>query len=169
MKMKAKRMPMNERIENKLHQAFHFFDKYFSPFGCLSKKIGFGMIFYLFLQRQVYMKKTLLILFTLIVGSAGLMANGPFGPIEEQKSNNIKLAQNYPNPANVKTYINLDYKGSDVTFKIYDVLGQLVEEIEVIQKTIVLDVSAYPDGIYLYTLEVDGEKMTRRMTVKHDR
>lgn len=169
MKMKAKRMPMNERIEINCTKPFTFLTNISLLLDACLKKIGFGMIFYLFLQRQVYMKKTLLILFTLIVGSAGLMANGPFGPIEEQKSNNIKLAQNYPNPANVKTYINLDYKGSDVTFKIYDVLGKLVEEIEVIQKTIVLDVSAYPDGIYLYTLEVDGEKMTRRMTVKHDR
>lgn len=115
------------------------------------------------------MKRTLLILFTLFITSASIRANEPIGPNEQQKSDKVKLAQNYPNPANVKTYINLDFKGNDVTFKVYDVLGKLVEEIEVIQKTLVLDVSAYPDGIYLYTLEVDGEKVTRRMTVKHDR
>lgn len=116
------------------------------------------------------MIRTLLILFFITLTGNLLFANGdPTNPSAQQKNPVIRLDQNYPNPANIKTYIKLNYTGEEVSFRIYDVLGKLVEEIEVIDKTIVLDVSSYPDGIYLYTLEVDGEKITRRMTVKHDR
>lgn len=114
-------------------------------------------------------KFLILLIFIASTGNA-LFANGdPTNPSSQQKAPVIRLDQNYPNPANIKTYIKLNYTGEEVSFRIYDVLGKLVEEIEVIDKTIILDVSSYPDGIYLYTLEVDGEKITRRMTVKHDR
>jgi hypothetical protein len=84
----------------------------------------------------------------------------------ELNGNTLKLGQNYPNPAQGKTYIDVSFAAPEATLKIYNVLGKLVEEVSVVDKRIILDVSNYPEGVYLYTLEADGEKVTRRMTVK---
>ena len=78
----------------------------------------------------------------------------------------IKLGQNYPNPATNKTVIDVSFASSEATLIVYNVLGKVVEEITVVDKKIVLDVTNYPEGVYLYTLEADGEKVTRRMTVR---
>ncbi len=84
----------------------------------------------------------------------------------ELNGNTLKLGQNYHNPAQGKTYIDVAFSSAEATLKIYNVLGKLVEEITVVDKRIVIDVTNYPEGVYLYTLEADGEKVTRRMTVK---
>lgn len=78
----------------------------------------------------------------------------------------IRLGQNYPNPANGKTIIDLSFSSPEATLTIYNVLGKVVDEYKVVDKRIVLDVTNYPEGVYLYTLEADGEKITRRMTVR---
>lgn len=92
-------------------------------------------------------------------------AIGPVNP-SSAESQSIKLGQNYPNPANGKTVIDVSFTSSEATITIYNVLGRVVDEITVIDKRVVLDVTNYPEGVYLYTLEADGEKLTRRMTVR---
>lgn len=78
----------------------------------------------------------------------------------------IKLGQNYPNPAADKTYIDVSFTTQEATLSVYNVLGHLVEQKTVTGNRIILDVSEYPEGVYLYTLEAGGEKLTRRMTVQ---
>lgn len=92
-------------------------------------------------------------------------AIGPIYP-SDTEAQSIKLGQNYPNPANSKTVIDLSFTSSEATLTIYNVLGKVVDEFSVIDKRFILDVTNYPEGVYLYTLEADGEKLTRRMTVR---
>ena len=115
------------------------------------------------------MKQNLLLLLILGVFAMGtqsaLASNTDGDPITETTAI-IKLGQNYPNPATNKTIIDVSFGSSGATLVIYNVLGKVVEEITVLDKKIILDVTNYPEGVYLYTLEADGEKVTRRMTVR---
>ncbi|MFM9944352.1 MAG: T9SS type A sorting domain-containing protein, partial [Bacteroidia bacterium] len=79
----------------------------------------------------------------------------------------VVLGQNYPNPAKGKTVILVEFTSSEAVLSIYNVLGKLVEHrlISADQKRITLDVSDYKEGIYLYSIEADGQKVTKRMTV----
>ncbi len=77
----------------------------------------------------------------------------------------IKLGQNYPNPAVGKTYIEVVFEG-EATLTVYNVVGKLIEARTVTSNMITLDVSNYMEGIYLYTLESNGEQVTKRMTVR---
>ena len=77
----------------------------------------------------------------------------------------IKLGQNYPNPAVGKTFIEAEFTG-EATLTIYNVVGKVIEARVVTSGVIELDVSNYTEGIYLYTLESSGEKITKRMKVK---
>ncbi|MCB0733642.1 MAG: T9SS type A sorting domain-containing protein [Flavobacteriales bacterium] len=116
------------------------------------------------------MKRTLLLLcmVTLFVAlgtlsSVGAADNHTVTSVHGEK---VKLGQNYPNPAVGRTYIEVDFEGEEATLTVYNVVGKLIEERVVTSKLIVLDVSQYDEGIYLYTLEANGEKITKRMTVK---
>lgn len=86
--------------------------------------------------------------------------------INDTQSDKIKLGQNYPNPAVGRTYIEIEFATPDATITIYNVVGKLIETRVVSTKLIVIDVSMYNEGIYLYTLESGGEKITKRMTVR---
>lgn len=78
----------------------------------------------------------------------------------------VTLSQNYPNPAINSTTIHVNFTAAEAELRVYNVLGKLIEARPIVEKTIVLDVRSYEPGVYLYTLEADGEKLTRRMTVK---
>ncbi len=79
----------------------------------------------------------------------------------------VVLGQNYPNPAKGKTVILVEFASNEAILIVYNVLGKLVEQrvISADQKRITLDVSEYKEGIYLYSIEADGKKITKRMTV----
>ena len=71
------------------------------------------------------------------------------------------LYQNYPNPFNPETKINFDIRyRSNVTIKVYDVLGRLVtdlvndELLEAGEKQVDFNASSLSSGIYFYTIEV---------------
>lgn len=83
-----------------------------------------------------------------------------------QATGNVKLGQNYPNPAKEKTYIPVEFSSSSASLTIVDLLGKKVEE-KVLNNsgTFEINVSEYPEGIYLYTLDADGMTLTKRMTV----
>lgn len=117
------------------------------------------------------MKKKILILFLISISFGSLINAKSMLPSESDNViivPTVILGQNYPNPAKGKTVINIEFTSAKATLKIYDVLGILVEEVVITKdkKVINLDVSEYKEGIYLYTLEADGQKITRRMTVK---
>lgn len=114
------------------------------------------------------MKRAVLLFLTL--GFLSCMAFQPTlaanGNPAEQATSIVKLGQNYPNPATGKTIIEFSFNSPEATLTVYNVLGKVVEEFTVVDKRIVIDVTNYPEGVYLYTLEADGEKITRRMTVR---
>jgi hypothetical protein len=80
------------------------------------------------------------------------------------------LQQNYPNPANCNTSIPVSVpQGKNATLFVSNLTGQYMEIISVLSNTneIELDVSDYPAGMYLYSIEIDGKVMeTRRMIVE---
>jgi len=90
----------------------------------------------------------------------------------------IILEQNYPNPFNPKTVISFQVTGDnyqDVELSIYNLKGQKVKDLtnSLIHKstncyTVIWDSSddnnkPVPSGIYLYTLESEGYKQTKKM------
>lgn len=81
--------------------------------------------------------------------------------------NDIKLGQNYPNPAKEKTYIQVEFTGPQASLKVYNVLGKLVMQQKIANSgTFMINVTDFAEGVYIYTLESNGEKITKRMTVK---
>jgi hypothetical protein len=108
------------------------------------------------------MKRTLLILM-ISFGLTAMSSLSGFG--SSTNGDKVKLGQNYPNPAVGTTYIEVTFEG-DATLTIYNLVGKVIEVIPVTSSTISIDVSGYTEGIYLYTLESNGEKVTKRMTVK---
>ena len=103
------------------------------------------------------MKRILHIAFLTLFISAVAFATG-----------DVKLAQNYPNPASEKTYIEVQFSSAQATLTISNILGKTLE-IKTLPNsgTFVVDVTNLPNGIYFYTLEADGEKVTKKMTVKN--
>lgn len=92
--------------------------------------------------------------------------------INETANTGISLNQNMPNPANNSTTISysLAKAGSNVVLEVYDVTGQLVETVDQGNKVagahqIELNTADYAAGVYFYTLNVDGVKVTKRMVI----
>lgn len=122
----------------------------------------------IFVNKFYHMKLKLLfiILFTSCLIKAEAVT--PFDNNTDGFSNPaVVLGQNYPNPAKGKTVILVEFSAPEAVLSIYNVLGKLVDQkvISADQKRITLDVSDYQEGIYLYSIEADGQKVTKRMTV----
>lgn len=81
------------------------------------------------------------------------------------------LSQNYPNPFNPTTNIDFNLpKESNVTLKMYDLLGKEVKTlVEGVQKAgiyhIAVDGTELSSGIYFYTLRTDNFVETKKMTL----
>jgi len=81
------------------------------------------------------------------------------------------LEQNYPNPFNPSTKIRYTIPyGCRVSLKVYNVLGELVDDL--VDKYMapgtymtVFSSSALPSGTYFYTLETDGFRSTKKLTL----
>ena len=79
------------------------------------------------------------------------------------------LKQNYPNPFNPVTNISYSIeKSSNVTLKLYDVRGGLVQTL--LNKRInagnhdyTLDASSLPSGVYFYTMSVNNVSKTKKL------
>lgn len=84
---------------------------------------------------------------------------------------NFELQQNFPNPFNPETKINFSVsKTGFVSIKIYDLLGKEVAELvsgELTQGTHVVsfDASKLPSGVYVYQLQAEGVKLSRKMSL----
>ncbi len=92
--------------------------------------------------------------------------------IEEPRPyiNDFYLRQNYPNPFNPSTIISYFLpKSADVSLRIYDVRGSLVETIvnsvqAAGEHQFTWNAEGYAAGVYMYTLKVGGDKAeTRKM------
>ncbi|MBC7188559.1 MAG: T9SS type A sorting domain-containing protein [Calditrichaeota bacterium] len=86
----------------------------------------------------------------------------------------VSLAQNYPNPFNPATWIRFEVKeAGSVSLKIFNIKGQLVRtlvqgHLEVGRHEVRWDATddlgnRVPSGIYVYTLEAEGVKLTQTM------
>jgi hypothetical protein len=82
----------------------------------------------------------------------------------------FSLSQNYPNPFNPVTKIEYNVsKSSYVQLKMYDILGNLVEDyvntnLAPGKYSLSLDASGYSSGIYFYSLYADNQRIdTRKM------
>ena len=83
----------------------------------------------------------------------------------------FKLGQNYPNPFNPTTNINysIDQAGL-VTLKVYDITGREVATLvnnreNAGDHTVTFDATNLASGVYIYTLQANGVRLTNRMTL----
>jgi parallel beta-helix repeat protein len=80
------------------------------------------------------------------------------------------MEQNIPNPANNKTVIKYNIpQDGEITFAVYSVNGQLLysqkETVFSGDNQIELNTSDYASGIYFYTMEYKGQRLTKQMSI----
>ena len=93
------------------------------------------------------------------------------GTIQPIVSTNPLSAYAYPNPS--KQYVQFHIEGATTAIKlrIYDITGIKVTEQQISQgtnrsKTVSLDVGKMGSGVYLYTIEANGQKLKKRFVVE---
>ena len=87
------------------------------------------------------------------------------------ESNRFSMSQNFPNPAKDNTVISYSIpQDGEVNFNIYSINGQLLynkkENASFGEQQIQVNLSDYASGIYIYTLEYQGQRITKRMNVE---
>ncbi len=81
------------------------------------------------------------------------------------------LDQNYPNPFNPTTNISFTLKDAGfVSLKVYDLTGRLVgqlanERMNAGEHTRTFNAQGLASGVYIYTLEANGVRLTNKMTL----
>ena len=89
--------------------------------------------------------------------------------IKDVSSLTISMEQNTPNPAKESTLIKYSVpQDGEVSFKIYSVSGQIlynnVENVQSGDHQIEINTANFAAGIYFYTMEFEGQRITRRMS-----
>ncbi len=86
----------------------------------------------------------------------------------------ITLGQNYPNPATGITRIEVEIPAgvNQLNLTVTDMNGKVVKRLNLTnlnsaKESIELDVNDLPNGQYFYTVEADGFKSSKKMTVNH--
>lgn len=82
----------------------------------------------------------------------------------------FSLSQNYPNPFNARTNISfVIYRAADVTVGIYNIAGQLVDDLsghfEAGKNMVTWDASHVASGVYFYRIEYDNNAETKKMVL----
>jgi hypothetical protein len=91
--------------------------------------------------------------------------------VSENADLGVKLLQNKPNPFNGSTTVTYELtNNSDVTLTVYDIAGNAVMNFNEGKQAagkheIALDGSSLNAGVYFYTINVNGSKLTNKMTV----
>ncbi|HXB11891.1 MAG TPA: T9SS type A sorting domain-containing protein, partial [Bacteroidia bacterium] len=91
--------------------------------------------------------------------------------INEVNSPGFSVAQNYPNPFSVQTQINYNLtKSSDVVFSVYDMTGRelmnnSLSTVAPGQHVINISANKFSPGVYMYTFNVNGNIVTKRMVI----
>lgn len=102
------------------------------------------------------MKRIISIAIVLLFSAASLLADG-----------DIRIGQNYPNPAKEKTFIKAEFDSPEATLILSNILGETIKVLKLNNSgTYEIDVTEIPDGVYFYTLDAGGQKVTKRLTVK---
>lgn len=103
-----------------------------------------------------FMKKIIFIAFIQLFALSTLMAGGE-----------LKLGQNYPNPANEKTSISVEFTANEALLTLSNILGEVITVQRLPHSGIfTLDLTEIPEGVYFYTLTADGHKVTKKLTVR---
>jgi len=104
----------------------------------------------------------------------GFVAKGTGIGMENTIENNKSiLSQNTPNPANLNTNVNFKIAESgNVNFVISDVMGKVVNTIELGRMTagnhnVKFNTSDLNSGIYFYSMNVNGNVITKKMIVNN--
>ena len=102
-----------------------------------------------------------------------ITAHIPVGAIDPGVSvaSGFELSQNYPNPFNPSTTIAYNLKqAADVTLEVFNVTGQKVATLANGRKPagqyeVNFDAADIASGIYFYTLNANGQSLTRKMVL----
>ncbi len=91
--------------------------------------------------------------------------------IESIETSTISMSQNFPNPANNSTSITYSIPANgEVLFTISSIDGQVLYNKTIKNKlfvqTIDINVSHLASGIYFYSMEFNGQRITKRMSIK---
>lgn len=83
----------------------------------------------------------------------------------------LSLDQNFPNPVTDKAIVNYSIpQDGEINFNIFSINGQLLynkkENVSFGEHQIELNLSDYASGIYFYTMEYKGQRITKRMSIK---
>lgn len=73
------------------------------------------------------------------------------------------ISEPYPNPARQIVKFDYDLKDSGIaTLKIYSLVGSVVEEVQITEKTGIIQVNTdrYQEGFYFYTFSANGKNLT---------
>lgn len=92
--------------------------------------------------------------------------------VNEVLSSNLSLSQNTPNPANDFTTVGFQVAQSqDVTFTIFNLVGEVVFKKDIKAKKgdnqFRIDTNGFETGVYLYTIQTNDKKLTRKMIIQH--
>ena len=91
--------------------------------------------------------------------------------LANRKGNSFSVEQNIPNPAKENTVISYSIpQDGEITFQLYSISGQVLytqtQERIAGKHQLELDVAGYASGVYFYTIEYQGQRVTRRMSVR---
>lgn len=92
--------------------------------------------------------------------------------IQEKATNITSMSQNMPNPANGMTAISYNLvNNADVIFNVVDLTGRTVYTENLVNvnagaNTVEFDASQLQKGIYFYSIEANGAKLTKKMIVQ---
>jgi hypothetical protein len=94
------------------------------------------------------------------------------GAASEKPASINTVSQNYPNPFNGSSNIELTLGStSTVSLEVYNLVGQKVSEIpsrtlQAGSHTLILDAKGLKAGVYAYSVNINGNLITRKMVVK---
>jgi hypothetical protein len=92
--------------------------------------------------------------------------------INEVSANGFSVSQNFPNPFSNQTQITYNLtKSSDVVFSVYDLTGRelMNNNLSTVapgQHVININANQFSPGVYLYTFNVNGNLVTKRMVIQ---
>lgn len=128
----------------------------------------------LYLNTFVYSKHSPLNLGEIHQARKWKLMDFPVGVKDNYQAGNpvdFELQQNFPNPFNPETKISFSLPESGfVSLKVYDLLGKEVavlvsEELAQGTHAVSFDASQLPSGVYVYQLQADGVKISRKMSL----
>ena len=91
--------------------------------------------------------------------------------IDENSVEGIALGQNIPNPANAQTVVNYQVPTEGtVVFTLTTVTGQVIytttQEVEAGRNSVEFNTESLAAGIYFYTMDFNGQRLTKKMTIR---